>query len=55
MHRADERYEERDRSAVLPDLDLALLASFVVAGASQTQQVKAYRRALRAAASRSGD
>jgi Uma2 family endonuclease len=40
-------YEARPRSEVLPDLDVELLASFVEAGVSQTQRVKAFRRALR--------
>jgi Uma2 family endonuclease len=34
-------------SALLPALDLALLQSFVTIGGNQTQQVKAYRAALR--------
>jgi Uma2 family endonuclease len=40
-------YEARPRSEVLPELDIVLLASFVEAGVSQTQRVKAFRRAVR--------
>ncbi len=40
-------YETAERSLVLPDLDLALLATFVKLGESQTKLVKAYRAALR--------
>jgi Uma2 family endonuclease len=41
-------YERRDRSELLPELDLALLASFVVPGENQTRLAKAYQAALRA-------
>ncbi len=44
------RYEQRDRSAVLADLDLALLASFVRAGESQMALVKEFRSSLRRSA-----
>ena len=48
VHRlAGGRYEESDRSALVPDLDLALLASFVRPGESHTALAKAYRAALR--------
>jgi Uma2 family endonuclease len=48
VYRLVERgYEERARSEVLPRLDLAHLAGFVVAGANQTKVVKAYRLSLR--------
>ena len=40
-------YAPRDRSAFLPDLDLALLASFVGAP-KQNQAVRAFRDLLRA-------
>jgi Uma2 family endonuclease len=40
-------YEPRESSDVLPELDLAHLASFVAAGENQTLRVKAYRRSLR--------
>ena len=40
-------YAPAERSAVLPDIDLALLAGFVRLGESQTKLVKAYRAALR--------
>ncbi len=43
---AEAGYEPRDRSALLPDMDLALLASFV-RRRDQVQAVKDYRRALR--------
>lgn len=46
----DEGYEVRSKSALLPELDLELLTSFVTRG-DQVQGVKEYRRAL---ASRSG-
>ena len=39
-------YEERERSTLLPDLDLAHLASFVALDVNQTQRVKDYRRSL---------
>jgi Uma2 family endonuclease len=42
----DEHYERRDRSALLPDLDLAWLASFLDRP-TQTQAVRALRSALR--------
>lgn len=40
-------YEIRETSALLPGLDLALLASFVRVDASQTALVKSYRDVLR--------
>jgi Uma2 family endonuclease len=40
-------YASVARSGVLPELDVALLASFVKLGESQTKLVKAYRAALR--------
>ncbi|MFT3767645.1 MAG: Uma2 family endonuclease [Minicystis sp.] len=49
VHRlTDHGYEQRSRSEELPGLDLDHLAGFVVLDANQTQQVKAYRRSLRA-------
>ena len=42
---AGERYERRERSALLPELDLALLATFV-RRRDQVRAVKEYRRAL---------
>lgn len=45
---AGDRYEERARSDALPDLDVGLLAKFVVPGANQTEQVRRYADALRA-------
>ncbi|HUH05148.1 MAG TPA: Uma2 family endonuclease [Kofleriaceae bacterium] len=42
-----DRYELRDRSALLEGLDLGLLASFVLPGESHTALAKAYRAALR--------
>lgn len=49
VHRlVGERYERRERSEVLPDLDIALLSSFVSPGESQTRLAKAYQAALRA-------
>lgn len=48
VHRlAGGRYTQHDRSAILPQLDLALLTSFVRAGDSHTALAKAYRAALR--------
>jgi Uma2 family endonuclease len=48
VHRlAGDRYSQHDRSAVLPDLDLDLVASFVRPGESQTALLKAYRSSLR--------
>jgi Uma2 family endonuclease len=41
-------YQRRTRSEVLPDLDLALLSSFVQPGENQTRLAKAYQAALRA-------
>jgi len=41
-------YQYRPRSEVLPDLDLALLSSFVQPGENQTRLAKAYQAALRA-------
>jgi Uma2 family endonuclease len=40
-------YTQHDRSELLPDLDLALLASFVRPGESHTALVKQYRSSLR--------
>lgn len=40
-------YERRDRSELLPELDLALLSSFVLPGENQTRLAKAYQAALR--------
>ena len=49
VHRlVDGRYEEAERSGVVPALDLALLARFVRPGESHTALAKAYREALRA-------
>lgn len=42
-------YERGDQSALLPDLDLSLLASFVRPGESHTALARGYRAALRAA------
>ena len=39
-------YETRDRSELLPGLDVAHLAGFIGLGKSQTATVKAYRRSL---------
>jgi hypothetical protein len=41
-------YERRERSEVLPALDLARLASYVQPGESQTELVRAYQAILRA-------
>jgi hypothetical protein len=41
-------YQRIERSAILPNLDQALLASFVRPGESHTGLAKAYRAALRA-------
>jgi len=40
-------YERRNRSELLPELDLALLSSFVQPGENQTRLAKAYQAALR--------
>jgi Uma2 family endonuclease len=40
-------YEQREKSELIPSLDLAHLASFVATGANQTKVVKAYRLSLR--------
>jgi Uma2 family endonuclease len=49
VHRlVGDRYERRDRSELLPELDLALLSSFVQPGENQTRLAKAYQAALRA-------
>ncbi len=49
IHRhAGDRYEVRDRSDVLPDLDVAELSQFVQPGESQTRLAKQYQAALRA-------
>lgn len=42
-----DRYERRERSGVLPDLDLALLSRFIQPGQSQTGLARAYQAALR--------
>jgi Uma2 family endonuclease len=42
-----DRYERRERSDVLPDLDVAQLSRFVQPGESQTALAKAYQAALR--------
>lgn len=48
VHRlVGEDYERRERSEVLPDLDIAQLSTFVQPGESQTQLAKAYQAALR--------
>ena len=48
VHRlVGEAYERRDRSEILPDLDVALLSTFVRPGENQTQLAKAYQAALR--------
>ena len=41
------RYESRERSVLLPGLDLAVLARFVRPGESHTALVKGYRAAIR--------
>jgi len=47
VHRlAGGNYERRDRSELLPELDLALLSSFVLPGENQTRLAKAYQAAL---------
>jgi Uma2 family endonuclease len=46
-HLVGETYERRDRSEILPDLDVAQLATFVRPGENQTQLAKAYQAALR--------
>lgn len=38
----------RERSAIVPSLDLAALSAFIRPGESQTQLAKAYQAALRA-------
>ncbi len=49
VHRLiDGAYQRRERSEVLPELDLAELARFVQPGESQTALVRAYQAALRA-------
>lgn len=49
VHRlAGGSYERRERSEVLPELDLAELSTFVRPGESQLQLSKAYQAALRA-------
>lgn len=48
VHRlVGETYEHHDRSKILPEVDLALLSSFVQPGESQTRLAKAYQAALR--------
>jgi hypothetical protein len=44
----DGEYRHRERSEVLPSLDLAELARFVQPGENQTELVRAYQAALRA-------
>jgi Uma2 family endonuclease len=41
-------YERRERSEVLPDLDITQLSTFVCPGENQTQLAKAYQAVLRA-------
>jgi Uma2 family endonuclease len=49
VHRlVGDTYEARERSAVLPDLDLGQLSTFVRPGENQTQLAKSYQAALRA-------
>jgi Uma2 family endonuclease len=40
-------YEQRERSEILPDLDIAQLSTFVKPGQNQTRLAKAYQAALR--------
>lgn len=49
-HLTRDGYEPRDRSAILPALDLRQLSTFVRPGESQTQLAKGYQAALRATA-----
>ncbi len=42
-----DRYERRERSEILPDLDVGQLSAFVRPGESQTQLAKSYQAALR--------
>jgi Uma2 family endonuclease len=44
--RGEVAYEARTHSEVLPNLDIAAFATFVVLGVSQTKQVRAYRATL---------
>jgi Uma2 family endonuclease len=44
---AGDRYEQRERSQALPELDLVELSRFVQPGESQTRLAKAYQAALR--------
>jgi Uma2 family endonuclease len=49
VHRlVGETYQQRDRSEVLPDLDVAQLSQFVRPGENQTRLAKDYQAALRA-------
>jgi Uma2 family endonuclease len=49
VHRlAGDGYTCHDRSEILPELDLALLSSFVQLGENQTLLIKSYQAALRA-------
>jgi Uma2 family endonuclease len=49
VHRlVGETYQRRDRSEVLPDLDIAQLSQFVRPGENQTRLAKHYQAALRA-------
>jgi len=48
IHRlVDDSYEARERSEVLPELDVAHLATFVQPGENQTALAKAYQASLR--------
>lgn len=46
-HLIGDRYERRERSELLPELDIVLLSSFVSPGENQTRLAKAYQAALR--------
>jgi len=49
VHRlVGEAYERRERSEILPDLDIAQLSTFVKPGENQTRLAKSYQAALRA-------
>lgn len=48
VHRlVGDAYERRERSEILPDLDVGLLSTFVRPGENQTRLAKAYQAALR--------
>ncbi len=47
-HLVGDRYELRERSDVLPDLDVSALSRFVQPGQNQTALAKAYQASLRA-------